>query len=231
MTRHALRRVGLVLVVVLVGALATLLEAGDGQGGAGLSPPAVPPTAGSGAPSASPARAPADGRAGAGAPAPGAGDMAVRGEAPAGGEDPASAAGEPAEGLPSTVARIVDGDTLYLAGLPERARLVGIDTPETRHPRRGVECFGPQATAHLARLVPPGTAVTLTFDVERTDRYGRPLVYLWRTSDGLFVNLRMVADGYAQVLTVPPNVRHAERFVSAQREARAAGRGLWSACA
>lgn len=133
-------------------------------------------------------------------------------------------------GLETTVTRIVDGDTLYVSDLSVRVRLIGIDTPETVHPDRGVECFGREATAHLTRLVPPGTRVVVEFDVERTDRYDRPLGYVWRVSDGTHVNLAMVEDGYAQAYTVPPNVRYSDRFVAAQRRARDAGRGLWAAC-
>lgn len=134
------------------------------------------------------------------------------------------------EGLETTVTRIVDGDTLYVSDLSVRVRMIGIDTPETVHPDRGVECFGREATEHLTGLVPPGTRVVVGFDVERTDRHDRPLGYLWRVSDGTLVNLAMVEDGYAQAYTVPPNVRYSERFLAAQREARAAGRGLWAAC-
>lgn len=141
---------------------------------------------------------------------------------------PATNATAVTDGAITTVERIVDGDTLYLAGLDVRARLIGIDTPETRHPQRPVECFGREAAAHLAELVPPGTRVRVEFDVDRTDDFDRPLVYLYRADDGLFVNLRMVADGYASASTVPPNVRHAEAFVTAQRDAREARRGLWS---
>ncbi len=147
---------------------------------------------------------------------------------------PATATGSvdthPAADLTTTVTRIVDGDTLYLADLDERVRLIGIDTPETKAPNAGVECFGPEATRHLADLVPPGTRVDVVWDLDRYDRYKRPLGYLYRASDGLFVNRRMVADGYATAYTVPPNVAHAEEFAAAQREARADGRGLWSAC-
>lgn len=134
------------------------------------------------------------------------------------------------QGLITTVERIVDGDTLYVADLEERVRLIGIDTPETRHPQKGVECFGREASAHLAALTPPGTRVRVEWDVQSRDRYGRPLGYLHRVDDDLFVNLRMVADGYASVSTVPPNVRHEPAFVEAQRRARDAGRGLWSQC-
>lgn len=133
-------------------------------------------------------------------------------------------------GLETTVRRIVDGDTLYVSDLAVRVRLIGIDTPETVHPNRGVECFGREATSHLTDLVPPGTPVVVEFDVERTDRYDRPLGYVWRVSDGTHVNLAMVEDGYAQAYTFPPNVRYSDRFVAAQRRAREAGRGLWAAC-
>ncbi len=136
----------------------------------------------------------------------------------------------PAAGLETTVTRIVDGDTLHVSDLGVRVRLIGIDTPETVHPNRGVECFGREASAHLAELVPPGTPVVVGFDVERTDRYDRPLGYVWRASDGLFVNLAMIENGFAQAYTVPPNVRYSDRFVAAQRRARDADRGLWSAC-
>ncbi|MDQ3931535.1 MAG: thermonuclease family protein [Actinomycetota bacterium] len=133
-------------------------------------------------------------------------------------------------GLDTTVTRVVDGDTLYLADLPERLRLIGIDTPETRHPKKGVECFGHEASRHLAELVPPGARVRLEFDVDRDDRYGRPLAYVSRADDPLHVNLAMVRDGYAQAYTVPPNVRYSDQFVAAQRGAREAGRGLWGTC-
>lgn len=151
-------------------------------------------------------------------------------DAPASAASPTATHAAVPGGVDTTVTRIVDGDTLYVADLPVRIRLIGIDTPETVHPDRGVECFGREAGAHLSDLVPPGTRVMVEFDVERTDRYDRPLGYLWRLPDGLHVNLAMVEDGYAQVLTVPPNVRYTERFLAAQREAREAGRGLWSAC-
>ncbi len=135
----------------------------------------------------------------------------------------------PAGGQATTVERIVDGDTLYLAGLGERARLIGIDTPETVAPNRPIECFGPEASARLAELVPPGTEVVVTRDVELFDRYDRPLIYLYRASDGLFINEAMLADGFAQLLTYPPNVAHVDAFQEAQRVAREAGNGLWGA--
>lgn len=134
----------------------------------------------------------------------------------------------PVTGEATTVTRVVDGDTLVTAA--GRVRLIGVDTPETVHPDRGVECFGREASAYLTRLVPPGTRVRLVFDVERRDRYDRLLAYVYRQDDGLFVNAELVARGYAQVMTVPPNVAHADELVALAREAREAGRGLWRAC-
>lgn len=128
-----------------------------------------------------------------------------------------------------SVTRIVDGDTIEVSG-GQTIRLIGIDTPETKHPSRPVECFGAQATQHATELMGPGTSVRLVYDVERTDRYGRTLAYVHRVSDALFVNLEMVRDGFAVTATYPPNVAHVETFRAAEREARSANRGLWAAC-
>lgn len=129
----------------------------------------------------------------------------------------------------TAVERHVDGDTLWVEGRV-KVRLIGIDTPETKHPSRAVECFGEQAAGFLSELLPLGTDVRLVFDVEREDRYGRTLAYVYRVSDGLFVNADLVRQGYAQAYTVPPNVAHVDEFLALQADARDAGRGLWSAC-
>jgi micrococcal nuclease len=130
------------------------------------------------------------------------------------------------QGNRATVERVVDGDTLVLTD-DTRVRLIGIDTPETVDPRRPVECFGQEASDHAKELLPKGTEVRLVFDVERTDRYGRTLAYVYRASDDLFVNLDLVRNGYAEQLTVPPNVAHADDFAAAVDEAREAENGLW----
>ncbi len=71
-----------------------------------------------------------------------------------------------------------------------------------------------------------GKDLGLQFDVQRHDRYGRTLAYVWLT-DGRLFNLLILREGYAQVLTIPPNVRYANLFVACQREARENRRGLW----
>ena len=132
----------------------------------------------------------------------------------------------------ATVTAVVDGDTIVVraGGRTEHVRLIGIDTPETVDPDRPVMCFGAEASAETKRLLPPGTPVELVRDVEPRDAYARLLAYVYRATDGLFVNLQMARDGYADVATFPPNVAHVDDFLGAVREAREAGRGLWSAC-
>jgi micrococcal nuclease len=132
-------------------------------------------------------------------------------------------------GRDATIERIVDGDTIVVAG-NEKVRLIGIDTPETKDPRRPVQCFGAEATRHITRLIPPGSPVVLARDVSTTDRFGRTLAYVYRARDGLFVNAEMVRNGFAATATFPPDVVHASEFVALEREARDAGRGLWAAC-
>jgi micrococcal nuclease len=130
----------------------------------------------------------------------------------------------------ATVERVVDGDTVVVrvGGARVRVRLIGVDTPEVVRLGTPVGCFGPEASAHLKRLLPPGTEVRLTYDLDRADRYGRTLAYLY--VGALFVNLDLVARGYATVLTIPPNVAHTDELVAAQRSARARSLGLWGAC-
>lgn len=132
----------------------------------------------------------------------------------------------------ATVVRVVDGDTIRarLGGREEPIRLIGIDTPETRGPGGLRECFGEEATRRLETLLPEGTALTVVRDVEARDRFDRLLAYVYRASDGLFVNLAMARDGYAAPLTIPPNVAHSAEFVAAAGDARRANRGLWNAC-
>lgn len=130
-----------------------------------------------------------------------------------------------------TVVRVVDGDTI-VARLPrgdETVRLIGIDTPETVDPRKPVQCFGREASGRTKALLPPGTSIRLERDVEARDHYGRLLAYVHRT-DGTFVNLALAEEGYAQALTIPPNVAYTSHFSAAVAAAREAGRGLWGAC-
>jgi micrococcal nuclease len=126
------------------------------------------------------------------------------------------------------VVRVIDGDTIQvccvLEGL-QRVRYIGINTPETKHPTKGVEHFGKEASEANRKLV-SGKIVELEFDVQHWDKYGRILGYIY-LQDGTFVNAWLVENGYAQVMTVPPNVKHEGLFRKLQREAREARKGLW----
>ncbi|OGH70617.1 MAG: hypothetical protein A2754_03215 [Candidatus Magasanikbacteria bacterium RIFCSPHIGHO2_01_FULL_47_8] len=125
------------------------------------------------------------------------------------------------------VSRVVDGDTLELAS-GEKVRYIGVDTPESVHPKKPVQCFGKEAMEFNKNLV-LGKKVKLVKDVSETDRYGRLLRYVY-LGDGTFVNLLLVKEGYAQAATFPPDVKYSATFVAAAAEAREAERGLWSAC-
>ena len=128
------------------------------------------------------------------------------------------------------VVSVVDGDTIQVCCIGwkrEKVRYIGVNTPETKHPTKGVEYFGKEASEANRKLV-DGKTVRLEFDVEQRDRYGRLLAYVF-LKDGTFVNAWLVKWGYAQVMTVLPNVKHQDLFLKLQREAREARRGLWIA--
>jgi micrococcal nuclease len=147
-----------------------------------------------------------------------------------GGSDRALSAGGSAG---AQLERVIDGDTIVarVDGREERIRYIGIDTPETVKPNTPVQCFGPQAHALNARLLGgAGTPLSLRFDRELRDRYGRLLAYVYRMRDGLFVNARLIDAGAAHTLTIAPNTAHEAQLSQLQHRARAAGRGLWAAC-
>jgi micrococcal nuclease len=131
----------------------------------------------------------------------------------------------------ATVTRVVDGDTVVaqIGGHEERVRYIGMDTPEDVKPGTPVQCYSRAAAAENRRLV-EGRRVRLVQDAEARDRYGRLLAYVYRASDGLFVNEELVRRGYARPLTIPPNVAHRAEIARLAQAARHAGRGLWSRC-
>ena len=132
----------------------------------------------------------------------------------------------PAGALEGRVVRVVDGDTIHVrvGERVEKVRYIGVNTPEIHHPRKGEEPGGREALA-INRTLVEGHAVRLETDVQPRDRYGRLLAYVWRGD--VMVNAELVRRGYAQVMTIPPNVRHQTLFLKLQRDARDAGRGLW----
>ena len=133
---------------------------------------------------------------------------------------------QPSAAPEGVVVRVVDGDTIKvrLGQRVEKVRYIGVNTPELHHPRKGAEPGGHEAEVVNRRLV-AGKRVRLELDVQTRDRYGRLLAYVW-VGDTM-INAELVRLGYAQVMTIPPNVRHQALFLKLQRDARAAGRGLW----
>lgn len=140
--------------------------------------------------------------------------------------------------FPARVTKVVDGDTVYVAfsGKSEKVRFIGVNTPETKDPRKPVEPYGKEAAAYTTAEL-SGKEVYLELDVQERDKYGRLLAYIWleRPSSrseaevrAKMFNARLLLDGYAQVMTVPPNVKYADLFVQFQRKARSANKGLWA---
>ena len=123
------------------------------------------------------------------------------------------------------VTRVVDGDTVILERIG-RARLIGVDTPESVDPRAPVQRFSKEASEFTTRLV-AGRAVRVGYDWNRTDRYRRTLVYLY-LMDGTFVNAEIIRQGYGFAYTQFP-FKYSDDFTKAEREARQQMRGLWAA--
>ena len=138
--------------------------------------------------------------------------------------------------LQGHITRAVDGDTVKVEvrGFEDTVRLIGIDTPETKRPGTPVQCFGPQASAWTARLLPPGREVRLVTDPtqDTRDRYGRLLAYVYtagRSGAAGSVNYGLVVAGFARAYVYDPSgpFRYASGFLGAERRARRSGAGLW----
>lgn len=138
--------------------------------------------------------------------------------------------------LEGVVTKVVDGDTLVVKveGEPRRVRLLGVDTPETVHPRKPVQYYGREASAFTKQAL-SGRRVWLEYDVAPLDKYRRHLAYVWverpgrdeqAVRRGMF-NAMLLLEGYGRTMTIQPNSRYADLFARLQTEARKAGRGLW----
>ena len=124
------------------------------------------------------------------------------------------------------VERVIDGDTIEIVD-GERVRYIGMDTPESVTPGKSVECYGKEASEENRRLV-EGKAVRLEKDTSDRDQYGRLLRYVY--VGDTFVNLQLVAQGYARTDAYPPDIRYQDRITAAKDAAKSAGLGLWRVC-
>lgn len=120
--------------------------------------------------------------------------------------------------------RVVDGDTIVLDG-NEKVRLIGVDTPETKDPRKPVQYFGKEAYEFTKGLV-EGNKVRLEYNQTRIDKYGRTLAYVY-LEDGTFLNAEIIKQGYGFAYTRFP-FKYLEEFRQYERDARENERGLWS---
>lgn len=128
-----------------------------------------------------------------------------------------------------TVVEVLDGDTIRVArgDDTDTVRLLGIDTPETHHPTKPVECFGPEAASYTEAHL-QGRSVELEADIEERDRYGRRLAYV--IVDGERFNDDLVRRGFARLLVIEPNHAHARVMLQEELDAKRAHRGLWAEC-
>ena len=131
----------------------------------------------------------------------------------------------------ATIVSVVDGDTIVLKvqNQTETVRLLGIDTPETVHPSKPIECFGPEASAFAKATLVKGSTVKLLRDVEPRDRYQRLLVYLF-LADGTLFNQLLIDRGFARTLSIEPNTAFASQFAWHESNAKNRRVGLWQSC-
>ena len=150
------------------------------------------------------------------------------------GDGEPSSGGDGAGGAVGRVVKVVDGDTIHVqvGATREKVRYIGVDTPETKHPTKGVQCYGQRASDFNASLV-ADEQVRLVRDVEERDRYGRLLAYV-SLPDGRGgwerYNDELLRDGWARLLVIAPNGRYARAMLDEELAARSARRGLWAAC-
>lgn len=136
----------------------------------------------------------------------------------------------------ATVIYVVDGDTAQVAlagGGEERVRFIGVDTPESTRGKN--DPYGKEASEYTKKKL-DGQQIWLEFDVGGRDRYDRMLAYIWLEEPTNFseaeirakmFNAELLLEGYAQIMTVPPNVKYVDYFTAFQKEARYAGKGQW----
>ena len=141
----------------------------------------------------------------------------------------APAPADPSKQGPYRVLEVVDGDTVKVSkdGVATTIRLIGIDTPETKDPRKPVQCFGQNASDRAHELL-DGLQVELELDPSQGtyDKYGRTLAYVY--ADSTFVNQLLVEQGYAHEYTYDQPYRYQSQFRAAEADARDAAGGLWA---
>ena len=130
------------------------------------------------------------------------------------------------------VTKVVDGDTIWVEGEGKRlkVRLIGVDTPETVHPTKEVECYGPESSDFATDIL-AGTQVAIVTDTSQgeVDRYGRTLAYVFLPNGQFFQEL-LVSGGYAYEYTFDQPYKYRDLLIEAEGQARLNGAGLWTEC-
>ena len=140
--------------------------------------------------------------------------------------------------ISGTVKRVIDGDTLVVSinNQDRRVRMLGVDTPETVHPKKGVQPYGKEASNFTKQSL-TGRRVWLEYDSSPLDRYERHLAYIWLEKPAKInessirremFNARLLLEGYARVMIIKPNKRYEDLFKKFQSEAQSSKRGLWA---
>ncbi|MCQ4034573.1 thermonuclease family protein [Kaistella montana] len=129
-----------------------------------------------------------------------------------------------------SIKRVSDGDTVVIQDESQneyKIRFIGIDAPESRNvgKRKQVQVFGFEAKSHLKKML-ADKKVRLEFDVQKIDRYGRTLAYVY-LENGIFLNQYLVQKGYARMATFPPNIKYVDVFRKSEEKARKNALGLW----
>ena len=148
-----------------------------------------------------------------------------------------SATQDPSGIIQGIVARVVDGDTAVIRvnGEDRRFRFLGVDTPETVHPSKGVQPYGKEAS-NFTKETLTGRQVWLEYDKAQQDRYNRYLAYIWLSKPNKIdddtvrkemFNAKLLAGGYAKVMIIKPNTKYANLFTEIQNEAKKSKLGIW----
>lgn len=140
---------------------------------------------------------------------------------------------DPNELEKTTVTEAVDGDTIVIEN-DKKVRFIGVDTPETKHPSKPVQCFGKEAS-RITKALLEGKEIYLEKDISEVDRYDRLLRYIYlpnpkNEKEALFVNEYLLEQGYARIVTYPPDVKYLDVFQNALQIAYKEKRGLWKSC-
>jgi len=122
------------------------------------------------------------------------------------------------------VSKVIDGDTIKSSN-NKTIRLIGINTPEIHHPDKGVEYFGKEAASYTRKIL-EGETVYLEYDIQKKDKYSRELAYIF-LKDGTFFNAKLVLEGYADLMTIPPNLKYTDLFKKLAKNSRKLKKGLW----